>query len=69
MVDKNSEFYRRSLKSWLEKNAIEIYWTHNEGKLFVTEWFVRILKNKIYKYMISISKNVCIFKLDDKVDK
>ena len=30
-VDKGSELYNRSMKSWLEKNAIEIYSTHNEG--------------------------------------
>ena len=27
-VDKGSEFYNRSMKSWLEKNAIEMYLTH-----------------------------------------
>ena len=32
-VDKGSEFYNRSMKSWLEKNAIEMYSTHSEGKL------------------------------------
>ena len=29
-VDKGSEFYNRSMKSWLEKNAIEMYSTHDE---------------------------------------
>ena len=29
-VDKGSEFYNRSMKSWLEKNNIEMYSTHNE---------------------------------------
>ena len=28
-VDKGSGFYNRSMKSWLEKNDIEIYSTHN----------------------------------------
>ena len=31
---------------------------NNEGKSVVAERFIRILKNKIYKYMTSISKNV-----------
>ena len=31
-VDKGSEFYNRSVKPWLEKNDIEMYSTHNEGK-------------------------------------
>ena len=28
-VDKDSEFYNRSIKSWLEKNDIEMYSKHN----------------------------------------
>ena len=38
---------------------------HNEGKSVVAERFIRTLKTKIYKYLISISKNVYIDKLDD----
>ena len=53
----------------LEKNDIEMYSAHNEGKSVVTEIFIRTLKNKIYKYMTSISKNVYIDKLDDIVNK
>ena len=29
-VDKGSEFYNRSMNSWLVKNNIEMYSTHNE---------------------------------------
>ena len=36
-VHKGSEFYIRSMKSWLEKNATEMYSTHNEGKSVVAE--------------------------------
>ena len=68
-VDKGLEFYNRSMKSWLEKNAIEIYSIHKEGKSVVAERFIRTLKNNIYKYMTSISKNVYIDKLDDIVNK
>ena len=57
-VDKGGEFYNRSIKSWLEKNDIEMYSTHNEGKSVVAERFIRTIKNKIYKYMTSISKIV-----------
>ena len=32
-VNKGSEFYNRLIKSWLEENDIEIYSTHNEGKI------------------------------------
>ena len=63
-VDKGSEFYSRSVKSWLGKNDIEMYSMHNEGKSVIAERFIRTLKNKIYKYMISISKNMYIDKSD-----
>ena len=68
-VDKGSEFYNRSMKSWLAKNNIKMYSTHNEGKFVLAEIFIRTLKNKIYKYITSISKNVYIDKLDDIVNK
>ena len=65
-VDKGSEFYNRSIKSWLEKNDMEMYSILNERKSVLAERFIRTLKkNKIYKYMTSISKNVYIDKLDD----
>ena len=40
-VDKGSEFYNSSMKSWLEKNDIEMYSTHNKGKSVVDERFIR----------------------------
>ena len=46
-----------------------MYSMHNEGKSVVAERFITILKNKIYKYMTSISKKVYIDKLDDIVHK
>ena len=57
------------MKSWLGKNVIDMDSTHNEGKSVVAKRFIRTLKNKIYKYMMSVSKNVYIDKLDDIVDK
>ena len=57
------------MKSWLEKNGIEMYSTHNEGKSVIAERFIRTLKNKTYKYMTSVSKNEYIDKLDDIVNK
>ena len=46
-----------------------MYSTNNKGKSVGAEEFIRTLKNKIYKYMTSISKNVYIDKLDDIVNK
>ena len=57
------------MKSWLEKNGLEIYSTHSKGKTVISERFIRTLKNKIHKYMTSISKSVYIDKLDDIVNK
>ena len=56
------------MKSWLGKNNIEMYSTHNDRKSVVAERFIRTLKTKIYKYMTSLSKNVYIDKLDDIVN-
>ena len=46
-----------------------MYSTNNEGKSVFAERFIRTLKNKIYKCMTSISKNVYIDKVDDIVEK
>ena len=68
-VNKGSEFYNTLMKSWLQDNNIEMYSTHNEGKSVITEISIRTFKNKIYKYMTSVLKNVYIDKLDDQVNK
>ena len=68
-VNKASKFYYRSMKSWLEKNNIEMYSTHNEEKSVIAERSIRTFKNEIYKYMTSGSENVYIDKLDDIVNK
>ena len=68
-IDKGSECYNRSMKSWLQDNDIETYSTHNEGKPVVDERFIRKLKNKTYKYMILVSKNLYIDELADLVNK
>ena len=57
------------MKSWLEKNDIEMHSTHNKEKSVVAERFIKTLKNKIYKYVNSVSKNVYIDQLDDIVNK
>ena len=68
-VDKGSEFYSNFFKKWLKDNDIEMYSTNNERKPVIAERFIRTLKNKIYKYMTSIPKNIYIDKLDDIVKK
>ena len=68
-VDTGSEFYNNYFEKWLRDNNIEMYSTHNDGKSVIAERFIRTLKNIIYKYMTSISKNVYIKKLDDIIIK
>ena len=46
-----------------------MYSAHNEGKSVVAERFIRSLRNKIYKYITSVSKNVSIDKLDYIINK
>ena len=37
------------MKSWLEKNFIEMHSMYNEEKSVITERFIETLKNKIHK--------------------
>ena len=46
-----------------------MYSTFNEGKSVVAERFIRTLKNKIFKHMTAISKNIYVDVLDDVVNK
>ena len=46
-----------------------MYSTHNEKKSVVGEKFITTLKNKIQKYMNSISENVYVDKSVDIVNK
>ena len=66
-VDHGSEFYNNKFKSFLKENDIEIYSTFNEGKSVIAERFIKPLKNKIYKHMTYIGKNVYFDVLDDIV--
>ena len=68
-VDKGSEFYNNYFKKWLKDNDAEMYSIHNEEKSVIAEIFIRTLKNKIFKHMTAISKNVYFDVLDDIVNK
>ena len=45
-----------------------MYFTFNEGKSVVAERFIKTLKNKIYKHMAIIGKNVYFNVLNDIVN-
>ena len=46
-----------------------MYSTYNEGKSVFAERFIRMLKNKIFKHMAAVSKNVYVDVLDYMFDK
>ena len=66
-VDYGSEFCNNKFKKFFLKNDIEMYSTFNEGKSVVAERLIKTLKNKIYKHMTTIGKNVCFDGLGDIV--
>ena len=39
------------MKSWLEKNDIVMYSTHNEGKSVAVERFIRTLKKNLQTHL------------------
>ena len=68
-VDQDGEFCNNSFKRFLKINNIEMYSTYNEGKSVVAERFIRTLKNKIFKHMTVVSKNVYFDVLGNIVNK
>ena len=68
-VHQGSEFYNNSFKVFLKIDNIEMHSIYNEGKSVLAERFIGTLKNKIFKHMTAISKNVYFDLLDDIVDK
>ena len=50
-------------------NNIDMYSMYNEGKSVIAERCIRTLKNKVFKHMTAISKNVYFDVLDKIVNK
>ena len=57
-VDQGGEFYNNVFQKGLSDNDKIMYSTFNEGKVVVTERYIRTLKNKLYKHMTATGKNV-----------
>ena len=68
-VDKGIEFDNSYFIKLLKYNVIEMYSINNKGKSVAAERFIRTLKNKIYKHMTAVPKNVYIDKLDDIINE
>ena len=58
LIDQGTEFYNSSFKKWLDDNDIKMYSAFNKGRSVVAERFIRTLKNKIYKHITAVSKNI-----------
>ena len=56
---KVTEFYNRSMKSFLQNNDVEMYSTHNEGKSVIAKRFIRILKIEFINVWFQYQK-ICI---------
>ena len=57
-VDQGGKFYHNLFKRFLKINKIEMYSTCNEEKSVVAERFIKTLKNKIFKQVTTVLKNV-----------
>ena len=57
-VDKDSEFYNRSMKSLFQNNDIEMYSAHNEGKTAIAEKLIRTFKTKFVNIWLQYQKFV-----------
>ena len=57
-VDQGGEVYYQLFKRFLKINNIEMNSTYNERKSVVTDRFISTFKNKIFKHMTAVSKNV-----------
>ena len=66
---KEVNFYNNYFKKWLKDNDIEMHSIHNEGKSVVAERLIKTFKDKIYKYMTAIWKNMYIDKLNGILDE
>ena len=50
-TDRGSEFLNRSFKTWLKKQNIELFHSHNyDTKAAIVERFIRTLKDKLWRY-------------------
>jgi len=68
-VDRGSEFYKRVVDNWLERNNISRYSTFNEGKAVVIERFNRTLKANMWWNFSANNTHRYIDTLDQLIDE
>ena len=52
-VDQGRESYNKLIQEWLGNNDVLTYSTHKEGMSVITKRFIKTLKTKICKAMIT----------------
>ena len=68
-VDQGDEFYNNLFKKFLKINNVDMYSNYNEEKSVAVKRLIKTLKNKIFKHMAAVSKNVYFDVFDDIVNK
>ena len=56
-LDKGNEVFKRSLKSWLHDNNIEMYLTHNEGNKYNNTYTTMAIEPVVLRSRIYIDFN------------
>ena len=65
-VDKGREFYNRSMKSWLEKNGIEMYSTHKHMTLISKNVYTDKLNDIVNEYNKTYHRTIKMKPIDVK---
>ena len=67
-VNQGGQFYNNLFEIFLKINKTEIYLTCNERKSAAAKRFIKNLKNKLFKHMTAVPKNVYFDVLDDIIN-
>ena len=66
-VDKNTEFYNKSMKSWLQDNDTEMHSRHNVEKSAVVERYIETIQNLLNQYNHTYHRTIKMKPVDVKL--
>jgi len=64
-TDQGSEFYNKTVKSWLEKKGVKLFSVSSDKKAGIVERFNRTLKNMMSRYFVQADTNKYVDVLPD----
>ena len=68
-TDRGSEFLNRSFKTWLKKQNIELFHSHNyDTNAAIVERFIRALKDKLWRYFTYTNSRFYVDVLPELLD-